>query len=186
MLTVPVAVAFSDRAWWRWVVGPLAAGAAMALFQRVVRWRRVETLALASAATMALVTAVYVVGALPALRRTESVRPAAAKIDAALAGERTAMLRPGFVPFVFYLGRSPVYLQRAGRCRAPCVICSCGPRTKPGPSPPSLDRQTLKNVEFIYDKRVHSAEHPGWVLLRFGPPGAEGLVKFFTNTRFRR
>ncbi|MBE7156827.1 MAG: glycosyltransferase family 39 protein [Rhodospirillales bacterium] len=113
MLAAPAAVAFSGQEAWCWVLGFLAVGVAVALFRRVRLWRDFDALALASAGVMALLTALYTLGVLPLLCREESVRPQAAEINDALAGERATILRPGFLPFLFYLHRSPVYVQKA-------------------------------------------------------------------------
>ncbi len=176
MLATPVAVASGNREWWSWTAGLAAVGIGVVLFRRVRPWREPGALALASAAAMALVTAVYVVGAIPILRRTESVRPAAAKIDQVLSGERTAMLRPGFVPFVFYLHRSPLYLQRADAM--PPSINYLLVRTEDENEALNVvrGRSSIATGPFVYDKRVHNAvDHPGWVLLHFGPPVDKGL-----------
>ncbi len=171
MLAAPLAMAFSPREGWRWAVGLAVVGIGMALLQRIHRWRETNALALASAVVMALITAVYAVGAIPLLRRTESVRSQAGAINGVASGERVAVLRPGFVPFLFYLRPGPVYVQT------------------PEAVPPSVhfllvredDAETLLHppgahslagpVFRINDKRAHV----GWVLIPRGTSADRGL-----------
>ncbi len=174
MLAAPVAVALGSREGWRWTVGLAEVGIAVVLCQRIHHWREPDALALASAAALALITAVYAVGAIPIAQRTESVRPAAARINEALAGERTAMLRPGFVPFVFYLRQGPVYLQRISDL--PPSIRYLLVRTEDErEATAALGRGSLPAVQFVHDKRVQRGEYSGWTLLRLDPPSERGL-----------
>ncbi len=49
--------------------------------------------------------------------RAESMRPMAAEIEAAVPlGEPVAVLRPGFLPFLYYLRPGLVYVQTSATC----------------------------------------------------------------------
>ena len=64
---------------------------------------------------MALVTADYAIGAVPRFLRAEAMRPMAAEIESSVPpGEPIAVLRPGFLPYLYYLRPGLVYLQRIG------------------------------------------------------------------------
>ena len=161
----PVVAVFGGRQAWRWAAALAVAAVAVALLERIHRWRESEALALASAGLMALITAVYAADALPMFRRFEGVRPAAAEIDRALAGERTAVLRPGFLPFLFYLRQSPLYVQT------------------PDALPPAtryLLARERENVNLgvattplvrVHDRRTRDE----WVLLRLETPPVKSL-----------
>ena len=175
VVAAPVVLALGDRGVWRWAAEMAAAGIGVVLFRSVHRCREATALALFSAAATALVTVVYAVGAVPILQQTASVRPAAARIDQVLSGERTAMLRPGFVPFVFYLRQSPVYIQKAEALPPSIHYLLVRSEEETAALAAIGGRSSLSTAGVVYDKRVHSMEHPGWVLLRFGPPSEKGL-----------
>ena len=137
----PWAALFGGGGGWRWAVAMMVMLAAGWLVWRVVPWKlpppwervrphQLLPLTLASAAAMALLTWDYAVGIVPLLRAHESVRPAARVINRAIADDptpimRTApvtILRPGFVPFLYYLRHrganpAPGYIQDLGQFR---------------------------------------------------------------------
>lgn len=171
----PGVALFGSHQAWRWAVTLVVAGAAVALLERAHRWRETGVLASASAGLMALITAIYAVDALPILRRSESVRPMAAKLDLALAGERAAVLRPGFLPFLFYLHRSPVYLQTPDDLPAANrYLLLRGDKEQE-----ATDTLHGWNVEAVAarvrDKRAREPGRSDWLLLRLGPPRERSL-----------
>ena len=175
MLAAPLLVAFGDRAGWRWAAALVIVVGGLALLERIHRWRRIEALTLASAAAMALITATYVVGRVPILQKSESVRPQAQKIDDALAGERTAVLRPGFLPFLFYLRRSPAYLQRPDDLPANLRYLLVRENEEPTAEADLHGWNVAEVAARIHDKRTQGSGRSGWLLLRLSEPRTKGL-----------
>ena len=184
-LAAPVAIAFDGRGGWRWIIGLAAVGIAMALFQRMHRWREPAALALASAAVMALITAVYVIGAVPLLQRTESVRPAAEAINNLVEGPgttlfpgetRLAVLRPGFLPFLFYLRHPPDYVQTADAAPWSSLYLLVRQDDEKEATETLLRQgRTASMILRVSDKRVRDAGKNQWVFLRLSPASEKGL-----------
>ena len=175
VVAAPVVAVFGGRQAWRWATALAASAIALALLQRIHRWREADKLALASAGLMTLITAVYAADALPMLRRSESVRPAAAGIDQALAGERTAVLRPGFVPFLFYLRQSPDYVQTPDALPPATRYLLVREDGWPAASAALSQRGSASVATRIRDKRAHDPGHSGWILLHLDDPHERSL-----------
>ena len=120
---------------------------------------------------MALITVVYVIGAVPFLQKTGSVRPQAEAINRVASGEQIAVLRPGFVPFLFYLRPTPVYVQ-SPEAVPPTVRYLLVREEDARPILNPLGAHSLAAPLFrVDDKRAHS----GWVLLPLGGSAERGL-----------
>ena len=188
----PWAAGFGGGGGPRWALAFVVMLAAGAMVWRVVPWKlpppwervrppQLLPLTLASAAAMALLTWDYAAGVVPRLRAHESVRPAARTINRAVAADpdpaaRVAplcVLRPGFVPFLYYLRSRPVYLQEmkeldtalpdsAGwllRRRDEQVIVNVPPARGLG----------WREVATVMDKRSREPGKNQWVLWRLPP-----------------
>lgn len=159
---------------WRWAVagGLLALSGWMCV--RVWRGQRaVEPtgLALASAVVMALLTADYALGVVPWQRRYESVRPAAARIERLLDGEHAAVLRPGFLPMMFYLRPIPVCLQTLDALPPATGFILVREDELAGLAKELGEHRDALPVLRVMDKRARNA----WVLVKLEPPANDRL-----------
>ena len=162
---------------WGTVLGILVAG--YTLLERLPRWQtpdRFPALGLASAAGMALLTADFVFGATRYLRSRESVRPVGAQINHLVGpGATVAVLRPGFLPFLFYVPGLR-YLQTVEDLPAAIPYLLIRENDTDAVAG-SLRRQ---HIDFriamrARDKRIKEAHLNTWLLLRLSPAGEPGL-----------
>ena len=163
----------------RWGLVLAVLFAAGATLRRTLRWRAradFARLALASAVGMALLTADFALGAVRPLRRGESVRPVGEKINRAVGRDGpVAVLRPGFLPFLFYV-RGIRYLQTIDD------LPVSAPRLLVRESDLNVVMETLRRRQVnarialsAKDKRVKDDRFNRWVLLRLDPALEPGL-----------
>ena len=136
---------------------------------------RVVGLALVSAAVMGLLTANYAIGAVHQLHRNESVRPVGSAIRHVVPpGQRVAVLRPGFLPFLFYVN-DLVYLQSPEGLSPSLHYLLVRQDDLPAASA-SLDKQgfSYRTVYQAQDKRIKEARGV-WLLLSLDRPDEPGL-----------
>ena len=188
ILTAPVAACYGGKGEGgrRWLAALTVITTSVYLLRRLGRLRRfaeggepptipaprVLPLALASGAVMALLTANYAVGAVHRLHRQELVRPVGAAIRRLVPpGQEIAVLRPGFVPFLFYVDQ-PRYLLSVDPL-APSVHYLLLRQDELAATGKALERQGLtpRVVFRANDKRVHDA----WLLLSLDRPGEPSL-----------
>ena len=128
-------------------------------------------LALASGAVMALLTACYVLAQGHRFHRQESVRPVGLSVRRAVpAGEPVAALRPGFLPFLFYVNHLS-YLQTPDHL--PPGLRYLLVRQKDLPeATSSLAAQGVasRTVLNAWDKRLRDSRESDWVLLALDRP----------------
>ena len=187
----PGAALFGGGGSLRWAAAGVVMLAAAVLAWRTVPWKLPPpwegrpthsflVLTLASAAAMALLTWDYSLGIVPKLRAHESVRPAARAINQAVANARlvayrdqpVTVLRPGFLPFLFYLRPDPRYVQVIGPAATP-----------PDPARALLVREddlaavkasllpgdSLEDAAAVTDKRNQDPRRNRWHLLFLAP-----------------
>ena len=176
----PVAASVGGSGVWRWTLAVLVGGAGLFLLERVHRWRtpdRFPALGFVSALAMGLLTADYAFGAVPRLRRLESVRPAGRQIDeTALGGDPIAVLQPGFVPFLFYLGSRPVYLQTPGSLPASIHYLLVRQGDLPAVESAIRSRELQYRIALrINDKRLNHEPAARWLLLSLNPASGNSL-----------
>ena len=190
ILTAPAAAYFGGRkAGVRWLAALAVVTASVYLLRRLHRLRlladgatlaapgpRVLPLALASGVVMALFTANYAVGAMHRLHRNENVRPDGTEIRRLVpAGQQVAVLRPGFLPFLFYID-GLLYLQSIDTL-APSIHFLLVRQDELAAAETSLIKQGLtQRILFqARDKRIADAPHGTWLLLSLDPSGEPSL-----------
>ena len=137
---------------------------------------RVLPLALASGAVMGLLTANYAVGAMHRLHRQETVRPVGTAIRRMVPAEQQiAVLRPGFLPFLFYV-EDPHYLQTTAAL-GPSVHYLLVRQDELPAVEKSLEKQgfTHRIMYRAKDKRIRDEARGTWVLLSLDRPEEPGL-----------
>ncbi len=162
---------------WGMVLTMLLVG--YALLRRVHRWHAdtdLPALALTSAVGMGLLTGDFALGAIRPLRRGESVRPVGAQINRFVGpGETVAVLRPGFLPFLFYV-HGLRYLQTMEQLpvSTPYVLIRGNDMSA---AADSLHRRRLNFRIALHakDKRIKDERANTWMLLRLDPDGEPGL-----------
>ena len=190
IVTAPAAAYFGGKAGLRWLAALAVVTVSVYLLRRLHRLRllaefgatlaipepRVLPLALASGVVMALFTANYAVGAVHRLHRNESVRPVGTEIRHLVpAGQRVAVLRPGFLPFLFYID-GLLYLQSADTL-APSVHFLLVRQDELASTETSLARQGLTQRILLQgkDKRIADTPHGTWLLLSLDRVGEPSL-----------
>ena len=168
------AVPIGESALWeRWGIALVVFLAGWQILERRYRWSRLADfpmLALASAVGMALLTADFAVSVVPRLRRGESVRPVGHRINRSVGrGETVAVLRPGFLPFLFYV-HDLRYLQTPGEL-PPFVAYLLVRENDLDPVAEVLrQRQWTHRIALtVNDKRVKDPRLNTWLLLRLDP-----------------
>ena len=193
----PWAALFGGGGGLRWAVAVAVMLAAGWLAWRVVPWKlpppwervrpyQLLPLTLASAAAMALLTWDYASGVVPLLRARESVRPAARVINRVIAADPDSIaraapicvLRPGFVPFLYYLHPPLAYLQEKKELdtAAPGSVCWLLRRRgeQVGVDVPLARGPGWREVATVMDKRSQEPLKNQWVLWRI-PAKEQGL-----------
>ncbi len=191
ILTAPAAVFLGGKGTWRCLIALVVVTVGVYLLRRLGRLRRfaeeVEPfspraiprtlpLALASGVVMALFTANYAVGAVHRLHRNETVRPVGAAIRRAVpAGQKLAVLQPGFLPFLFYVDRL-LYLQ-SPHALPPAVHYLLVRETDFAATEASLKAQGLDSRILIRarDKRIADGPRATWLLLGLDRAGMPSL-----------
>lgn len=181
MAGVPVALAMQGKQGLlpRVGIGTAVFLVGMMLLDRAHRWKApagFPALALASAVGMALLTADYALGAIRHLRRIESVRPVGAQINRFVGrDQQVAVLRPGFLPFLFYV-RGLQYVQAIDEL--PVSISYLLVRENELAAAAAALRRRQINGRIALrakDKRVKDDSRNLWVLLRLDPAAEPGL-----------
>ncbi len=162
---------------WGAVLGILVAGGTILV--RLPRWRTFDSLpalGLASAVGMALLTSDFALGAIRPLRHGEAVRPVGVLINRALGqGETVAVLRPGFLPFLFYVHRLR-YIQSIDEMpvSVPCLLVRENDLS--AVSYALHRRKIFTRIALnIKDKRVKDEGLNHWLLLRLEPSAEPSL-----------
>ena len=134
-------------------------------------------LGLASALAMALLTVDFAIGAVPRLRRLETVRPAGRQINEVAHGDGPiAVLQPGFVPFLFYLGSRPLYLPAPAALPASTDYLLVRRIDLPAVEPVFRARGLEYRIASqINDKRLKQEPGAQWLLLRLNRAQENGL-----------
>ena len=176
----------------RWALAALVMLAAGGMVGRVVPWKLpppwersrphgLLPLTLASATAMALLTWDYASGVVPLLRTRESVRPAARAINRIIAADfgstaRPApifVLRPGFVPFLYYLHPSPHYLQETKELDTAAPESACWLLRRRGEQVvvdmPLARGLGWREAATVVDKRIGEPGKSQWVLWHIPP-----------------
>ena len=136
----------------------------------------VPLLAVASAVGMVLLTVDFALGAVRELRRAEAVRPVGAQINRAVGPDETvAVLRPGFLPFLFYV-HNLRYVQTVDELpvSTPYLLAR---ENDLGPVSSALERRQI-NARITLtarDKRIKDESLNRWLLLRLEPTAQPGL-----------
>ena len=162
---------------WGTVLGILATGYAM--LERRHRWqtlRHLPILSLASACGMALLTVDFSLGAIRPLRRAESVRPVGTRINRFVGrDEKVAVLRPGFLPFLFYV-RGPQYLQSIEELPLSTPYLLIRENDMVAVAEALRRRRITGRIALrARDKRIKDPLLNGWLLLHLDPVGEPGL-----------
>ena len=192
ILTAPVAAYFGGKGNGarRWLAAVAVVTVSVYLLRRLRHLRRlaepgappdlpeprVLPLALASAVVMGLLTANYAVGAVHRLHRQETVRPEGMSIRRMVpAGQQVAVLRPGFLPFLFYVD-DPRYLQTTAAL-SPSVHYLLVRQDELSAAETSLQKQgfTRRVMLRAKDKRLHEETRGTWVLFSLDRPGEPSL-----------
>ncbi len=120
---------------------------------------------------MALVTADFAIGAVPRFRRAEVMRPMGAEIEAAVPpDEPLAVLRPGFLPYLYYLRPGLVYVQRIEDLPAPVHYLLVRAGRSPTRSTTLRERAHRLRISLrVKDKRLKDDPRSRWLLLRLNP-----------------
>ncbi len=175
IIGVPAAVYAAGKATWLAPATLALAFGAGYLTRRLYLWPSpvpVPVLGLASAAVMALITADYAIGAVPRFRRAEAMRPMAAQIEATVPpGEGIAVLRPGFLPYLYYLRPELLYIQRIGDL--PAAMRYLLVRQDDLASTDATLRERHADYQIalrVRDKRLKDDPRSRWLLLRLDPP----------------
>ena len=129
------------------------------------------TLGLASALVMALITADFAIGAVPKFRRAEIMRPMAAEIEAAVpSDEPLAVLRPGFLPYLYYLRPGLVYVQRIEDLPATAHYVLVRQDELTNIETTLHERRDTYRIDLrVKDKRLKNDPRARWLLLRLNP-----------------
>ncbi len=155
---------------WRWLLVVSAVIILSQFLERLHRWPS-PALGLASAAVMALVTADFVIGAVPRFRRAEVMRPMGAEIEAAVPpDESLAVLRPGFLPYLYYLRSGLVYVQRIEDLPVPVHYLLIRQDDLPTVETTLHERRDTYRIDLrVKDKRLKNDPRSRWLLLRLNP-----------------
>ncbi len=180
VVAAPVAAVVGGNHAWRWSWAVLVIAAGTSLVGAVQSWKIREgfvALGLASALAMMLLTLDFAFGAVPWLRRAETVRPAGRQINAAAHGNGPiAVLQPGFVPFLFYLGSRPLYLSAPADLPFSTVYLLVRKIDLPAVEPVIRTRGLEYRVASqVTDKRLKQEPGAQWLLLRLNRTSENSL-----------
>ena len=125
---------------------------------------------------MALLTADFALGAIRPLRRAEGVRPVGAQINRFVGrGEPVAALRPGFLPFLFYV-RGLQYIQTIDELPASTPYLLIRENDMDMAAEALRRRQIYSRIGLrAKDKRIKDPHRNTWLLLRLEPASEPGL-----------
>ena len=156
---------------WRWALVVLAVIVLSQFLERIHRWQSPAALGLASAVVMALLTADFAIGAVPRFRRAEIMRPMGAEIEAAVPpDEPLAVLRPGFLPYLYYLRPGLVYVQRIGDLPILVHYVLVRQDDLPNVETTLQERRDTYRIDLrVRDKRLKNDPRSRWLLLRLNP-----------------
>ncbi len=179
-VAAPVAAVAGGNHLWRWGLAFLVVAAGVFELRSLRRWPTPDSfpaLGVASALAMVLLTFDFALGAVPRLRRSEQVRPAGRRIDAVTRGEGAiAVLQPGFVPFLFYLGSRPFYLPVPAALPGTVNYLLVRQGDLPAIEPVIRDRGLVYRVALqINDKRLGQDPGAQWLLLRLNHAREDSL-----------
>ena len=137
----------------------------------------IPALGVASAVVMALLTADFAIGAVPRFRRAEVMRSMGADIEAAVPpDEPLAVLRPGFLPYLYYLRPGLVYIQRIGDLPAAVHYALIRQDDLPAVNGTLRERHEDYRVTLrVRDKRLKDDPRSLWLLVRLDPLPEPGL-----------
>ena len=128
-------------------------------------------LGLNSALVMAFITVAFAIGAVPRFRRAEIMRPMGAQIEAAVPPDETlAVLRPGFLPYLYYLRPGLVYIQRIGDLPASVHFLLVREEEFNAVAASLRERRAACDIALrVRDKRLKGDPRSLWLLLRLNP-----------------
>ena len=183
---------------WCWALTALAVFMLWQFIAHIHRWQSPAALGLASAAVMALITADFALMAVPRFLRAETMRPMGAEIEAVVPpDEPLAVLRPGFLPYLYYLRPGLVYPElppppppaRAGLHPAHWRPARGGAlRAHPPGRSTRRQRHPARTARGLPHRPARAGQTPQGrppqpVAARAaGPAARPGLVKFFTKS----